>query len=176
MHVPFSIVLCPSCGSTFETETLAPPDNGVPTTCSQTNQGSQRVAMYAPAAVLHTWKELATYLAIGVRTAQRLEHDFGLPVHRPKGMDRSAVLAFPSELDNWLHGTPVRAVEPERRVSNVEPNFPNRQVAHSRQQTTALLWHKVRVQLDRQMQAAGILVSTVQATMKKANTASIPAK
>jgi excisionase family DNA binding protein len=59
--------------------------------------------------VLNSWKEIAAYLGRGVRTVQRWEHDSGLPVHRPKGKDRSAVLALREELDEWLHRTAVRA-------------------------------------------------------------------
>ena len=62
----------------------------------------------AKAVVLNSWKEIAAYLGRGVRTVQRWEFDAGLPVHRPKGKDRSAVLALTNELDNWLCGTPVR--------------------------------------------------------------------
>ncbi len=58
------------------------------------------------AAVLNSWKEIAAYLCRGVRTAQRWEHDLGLPVHRPRGKDRSAVIALPSEIDSWLHSAP----------------------------------------------------------------------
>ena len=57
---------------------------------------------------LNSWKEIAQYMGRAVRTLQRWEHDLGLPVHRPKGEDRSAVLAFAEELDAWLHKTPLR--------------------------------------------------------------------
>jgi hypothetical protein len=59
--------------------------------------------------ILNSWKEIANYLGRGVRTVQRWERDLGLPVHRPKGKDRSAVLAFPEELVQWLQQTPVRS-------------------------------------------------------------------
>jgi excisionase family DNA binding protein len=59
-------------------------------------------------AILNSWKEIASYLGRGVRTVQRWEHDSALPVHRPKGKDRSAVLALREELDAWLHRTAVR--------------------------------------------------------------------
>jgi hypothetical protein len=62
----------------------------------------------AKADVLNSWKEIAGYLSRGVRTVQRWEHDLKLPVHRPRGKDRSAVLAFSHELDQWLVSTPVR--------------------------------------------------------------------
>lgn len=58
--------------------------------------------------VLHSWKEIARYLGCGVRTVQRWEHDLGMPVRRPRGEIRSAVIALTSELDDWLARTPVR--------------------------------------------------------------------
>lgn len=60
-----------------------------------------------PARVLNSWKEIASYLGRGVRTVQRWEHDLNLPVRRPRGGERSAVLAFPRELDQWLARTPL---------------------------------------------------------------------
>lgn len=61
--------------------------------------------------ILNSWKEIANYLGRGVRTVQRWERDLSLPIHRPKGKDRSAVLAFPEELNAWLQKTPVRSTE-----------------------------------------------------------------
>lgn len=51
--------------------------------------------------ILNGWKEIANHLGRGVRTVQRWEQ-FGLPVRRPKGTDRSAVLALSEELDAWV--------------------------------------------------------------------------
>lgn len=56
-----------------------------------------------PNQVLSSWKEIAGYVGRGVRTVQRWEKNFGFPVRRPKGEGRGAVLAFPSEIDAWLH-------------------------------------------------------------------------
>jgi phage terminase Nu1 subunit (DNA packaging protein) len=56
--------------------------------------------------VLNSWKEIAEYMGRGVRTVQRWEQELGLPVRRPRGKDRSAVLALKPELDRWLHNTP----------------------------------------------------------------------
>jgi len=48
------------------------------------------------------WKEIAGYLNRGVRTAQRWEREFGLPVRRI-GRDRSeSVFAFTAEVNAWL--------------------------------------------------------------------------
>ncbi len=63
------------------------------------------------AAVLNTWKEIAAYLGRGVRTVQRYEHDLGLPVRRPRGTSRSAVIALTTDLDEWLRCTPRSALD-----------------------------------------------------------------
>jgi PleD family two-component response regulator len=58
--------------------------------------------------VLNGWKEIAQYLGRGIRTVQRWESMYGMPVHRPAAKDRSAVTAFPSEIDNWLKFASLR--------------------------------------------------------------------
>jgi len=50
---------------------------------------------------LNGWKEIGSYLGRVVRTAQRWE-SLGMPVHRPASRKRTAVIAFPHELDSWL--------------------------------------------------------------------------
>ena len=50
---------------------------------------------------LNSWKEIATHLGCSVRTVQRWEQEFGLPVHRRKRARGETVLAFKSELDAW---------------------------------------------------------------------------
>ena len=55
-------------------------------------------------AVLTCWKDIAHYLGKSVRTVQRWERHFGLPVRRPDGVNhKSAVVAYPRDLDRWLH-------------------------------------------------------------------------
>jgi hypothetical protein len=56
--------------------------------------------------VLNSWKEIAQYLERGVRTVQRWETDLALPVRRPRGKKRSAVIAMRSDLDDWLNSCP----------------------------------------------------------------------
>jgi len=55
---------------------------------------------------LNSWKEIANYLNRGVRTVQRWERDLQLPVRRPRGTKRSAVLAVRGEIDAWLRSCP----------------------------------------------------------------------
>lgn len=52
--------------------------------------------------ILNSWKEISGYIGRGVRTVQRWEELYGLPVHRAAGRDRSAVYALSDEIDAWL--------------------------------------------------------------------------
>lgn len=51
--------------------------------------------------VLNTWKEIAAYLSRGVRTVQRWEISYRLPVRRTSP-DAQSVFAFADEIDAWL--------------------------------------------------------------------------
>ena len=51
---------------------------------------------------LSGWKEIASYLGMGVRTVQRYEREMGLPIHRPTGKSHGTVIATKAELDGWL--------------------------------------------------------------------------
>lgn len=55
---------------------------------------------------LNSWKEIAVYLGLGVRTAQRWELQLNLPVHRIGSGSRSPVFAFKAELDVWIRHQP----------------------------------------------------------------------
>jgi hypothetical protein len=52
--------------------------------------------------LLSSWKKIADYLDCGIRTCRRWEKEYGLPVHRIEGADKSPVFAFKEELDAWL--------------------------------------------------------------------------
>jgi hypothetical protein len=69
--------------------------------------------------LLNSWKEIAAYLGRGVRTAQRWERDLRLPVRRPRGKDRSAVIAFTNELDCWLKTSQHHSRMMNPRLSSV---------------------------------------------------------
>jgi hypothetical protein len=55
--------------------------------------------------ILNGWKQISNHIERGVRTAQRWEVLLGMPVHRPALKDRSAVVAFSDELEQWLSRT-----------------------------------------------------------------------
>jgi len=54
--------------------------------------------------LLHGWKEIADYLHLTVRTAQRWEQ-FGLPVRRVSNSASSRIVAIPEELGQWARQT-----------------------------------------------------------------------
>lgn len=72
--------------------------------------------------VLNSWKEIAAYMGRGVRTVQRWEQELGLPVRRPRGRERSAVIALKPDLDRWLQqipqGTAAIPAAPTHRDAN----------------------------------------------------------
>jgi hypothetical protein len=105
--------------------------------------------------ILNSWKEIATYLNRGVRTVQRWEIDMGLPVRRPRGKGRSAVIAMRSELDAWTKACPIIHEEPKGQfISAPETRSLNSLILQSQelQKTT----HRLRLDL----------VSTVNATVE----------
>ena len=79
-------------------------------------------------AVLTSWKEIASYMGKGVRTVQRWEQEFGLPVRRPMGSDKKAVLARPSDLDSWvalrcgMRSNQCREADPTRGMMAIRTN------------------------------------------------------
>lgn len=69
--------------------------------------------------LLNSWKEIAKHMGRGVRTVQRYEQYLALPIHRPSGKERSAVLAFTDEIDEWLRNTPIRNGVPSNGRASV---------------------------------------------------------
>ncbi|MDX2154419.1 MAG: hypothetical protein SFV54_27000 [Bryobacteraceae bacterium] len=54
---------------------------------------------------LSSWKEIAQYLGVNVRTAQNWERDLALPVRRMSTGRRGRVVAVIAELENWKRQT-----------------------------------------------------------------------
>jgi len=54
--------------------------------------------------LLESWKEISKYLNRDIKTCQRWEIKFGLPIHRLEGSPRSRVFAYRHELDTWFKG------------------------------------------------------------------------
>ena len=58
--------------------------------------------------ILSSWKEIANYLNIKVRTEQRWEKELNLPIHRVDGAPGTYVYAYPDELNSWLKKKDIR--------------------------------------------------------------------
>ena len=98
--------------------------------------------------VLNSWKEVASYLGRGVRTVQRWEQELSLPVRRPRGKSRSAIIALRSELDEWLQRASLHQLPLE------EPGLPPPTNGRHRQlhERTILLVGQTRLLVDRSNQ------------------------
>lgn len=52
--------------------------------------------------LLHGWKDIATFLGVSVRTAQRWERESGLPVRRIQARRGHSAFAAEADLRAWL--------------------------------------------------------------------------
>lgn len=62
---------------------------------------------------LSSWKDIASYFMVDVKTVQRWEKERGLPVRRIPGDKRGKVFAHRSELDDWVTAHKDRFRPPE---------------------------------------------------------------
>lgn len=95
-------------------------------TGSSLNQGGSRVDLVVqslkpstmsfptPSDELSSWKEIAAYLRVGVRTAQGWERDRGLPVRRLPG-SRGIVSARIEEIERWRSNSNTPSASPPTR-------------------------------------------------------------
>jgi hypothetical protein len=74
--------------------------------------------------VLNSWKEVSNYIGRGVRTVQRWEKDFGLPVRRPSGHLRGSVIALKTDIDGWLSSRQAREAQ------QAAPEAPEKKAVH----------------------------------------------
>jgi hypothetical protein len=84
--------------------------------------GTRERKTRTPPEILSGWKSIARHLGMGVRTVQRYERQMGLPIRRPAGKMRGAVLATKSELDAWIAASPIRE---SFHLANLSPAFPS---------------------------------------------------
>jgi len=75
--------------------------------------------------VLRCWKDIARHLDVSVRTVQRWEREFGLPIRRVCPGHGKPVHAFVAELDAWRTrveaATRVRSEQPDRLAGEARP-------------------------------------------------------
>jgi hypothetical protein len=123
--------------------------------------------------VLSSWKDIANYLGKGVRTVQRWERHFGLPVRRPNGAtQKGAVMISRREVDAWLATRfSVRSTE-RNGDKNAQPVLSARTTLHEGIRTA----HKLRtanVALTEQI-TASIRLLTEQCTVLITRSSSKP--
>lgn len=82
---------------------------------------------------LTSWKEIASYLGKSVRTVQRWETKFCLPIHRP-AIHQGIVRSTKDELDRWL-STYWSSTKPE---STDEVTFLRKRVAELSRENSKL--------------------------------------
>ncbi len=61
---------------------------------------------------LHGWKDIAAFLHVSVRTAQRWERESGLPVRRIQARRGHSAFAAEADLRAWLEAAPPRERSP----------------------------------------------------------------
>ncbi|MBZ5617962.1 MAG: hypothetical protein LAQ69_04395 [Acidobacteriia bacterium] len=88
--------------------------------------------MVVPKDRLDSWKEIATYLNREVRTVQRWERVWALPIHRLPGGPKAGVFAFRSELNAWMESNPLeitrsgqdQKTEPVEEIAELRAPWP----------------------------------------------------
>jgi hypothetical protein len=117
--------------------------------------------------VLNSWKEIATYLGRGVRTVQRWEAELQLPVHRPRGKNRSAVIAFREELDQWLSRTPLESDNCENKESSDSLHAIAQEMQELALQLFAAAESQTRSERGKLVEAAGTILQRLDVWMSR---------
>ena len=71
--------------------------------------------------VMRSWKEIAHYLAASVKTVQRWEREYNLPVRRLRASKGVEVFGLREELDGWIHARTQRRENAPWDVSTLKP-------------------------------------------------------
>src|SRR5262245_14352171 len=66
--------------------------------------------------MLNSWQDVASYLGVSVRTAQKWEKTLALPIRRMPG-PRGRIVADPAELDRWKLQAAVPSAKPPEIAS-----------------------------------------------------------
>lgn len=107
--------------------------------------------------VLTSWKEIAAYLGKGVRTVQRWECEFGLPVRRPNGGYRRIVHATVEELDDWLANWSQRLNNEAKGAAHIDSASGAVQASQQLRDAHRQLRSEVALRLDKLAEICGTL-------------------
>jgi hypothetical protein len=116
--------------------------------------------------VLTCWKDIAQYMGKGVRTVQRWEREFALPIRRPNGATgKSTIMALTSDLDAWLRERWSGRVQPVGEV-NGSPSLSdlNNQIraSHHLREANQALVHEISMVLHALVRNCDQLIMTQQ--------------
>lgn len=92
---------------------------------------------------LKGWKEIAEFLHVGDRTAQRWEHSLGLPVHRLETARSVIVFASRTEVQAWLESAEGKQAKAERPVDAESPSQSFETAPTVRRRTASWGWTRV---------------------------------
>lgn len=111
--------------------------------------------------MLTCWKDIARYMGKGVRTVQRWEQEFGLPVRRPNGAEhKTAVIANSRDLDEWLESRwSLRVKNGDHRMERPQM-ADNIAAAHALREAHRNLVHELSTSLHALVQSCGRLSRT----------------
>lgn len=127
--------------------------------------------------ILNSWKEIATYLGRGVRTAQRWEREHQMPVHRVGRSKRSPVFAMSQEIALWmrtvdaamLESTVAEQQQDGHSLDILPPKRPTQSIGDVRSPTTRSL-ERMRATTEltvRQLEKTKYLLEQYQLLRKK---------
>ena len=117
---------------------------------------------------LTSWKEIAQHMNKSVRTVQRWEAEFGLPIRRPEKTDPGTVLAFAEELDLWMQQhTVVRAVQNLEHEVTAIAHYPQVTAYMERMKTRTDRGHVVRERSSALLHRTDELLAKVQRQMTR---------
>ncbi len=108
---------------------------------------------------LTSWKQIAEYLQKAIRTAQRWEAQFGLPVQRPDPQKKSAVRTSREELDRWVatrwSSRSAKAAPPGIKQLNVRKEIEESHLLRAERQRLLGELRMERERLQHELEVAG---------------------
>ena len=102
-------------------ETVFQPIKSQHSTSITIRSGETEMPSQSGERVFTSWKEIASFFGKGVRTVQRWERKFGLPISRPTAA-KNVVLATESELRDWIRRASKHLAEDGHTEGHHEPD------------------------------------------------------
>jgi len=111
--------------------------------------------------LLSGWKDIASYLGRGVRTAQRYERKLNLPVRRVLGNPGGPVVATKADLDSWVRSSPTAQESFNKETRTVEEHLVS-DIAKGLQQQAELRAQMLKLRNELKMSVKNIREDILQ--------------